>query len=97
MAAILPPFSPALLPAKSRADSPPMAPDALTTPGEVTVLRPCLNEAATLATCVRKARACIERLHLDAEVLVVDNGSTDGSQQIPEAEGARVVCVREPG
>jgi hypothetical protein len=74
-----------------------MPPDALTSPCEVTVLMPCLNEAATLATCVRKARACIARLQLDAEVLVVDNGSTDGSQQIAEAEGARVVCVREPG
>lgn len=60
---------------------------------EVTVLMPCLNEAATLATCIRKASACIERLGLRAEVLVADNGSTDGSQDIARQEGARVVDV----
>jgi glycosyltransferase involved in cell wall biosynthesis len=60
---------------------------------ELTVLMPCLNEAETLATCIRKARACIDRLGLAAEVLVADNGSTDGSQRIAEEEGARVVAV----
>lgn len=60
---------------------------------EVTVLMPCLNEAETLASCIRKARACIERLGLSAEVLIADNGSTDGSQRIAGQEGARVVAV----
>src|SRR4051812_109477 len=64
---------------------------------ELTVLMPCLNEANTLETCIRKAFACIERLHLDAEVVVADNGSTDGSQRLAEAAGARVVDVLEPG
>jgi glycosyltransferase involved in cell wall biosynthesis len=74
-----------------------MAPDALTPPCELTVLMPCLNEAATLATCIRKARECIARLRLEGEVLVADNGSTDGSLQIAETEGARVIHVREAG
>jgi hypothetical protein len=60
---------------------------------EFTVLMPCLNEAETLASCIRKARSSIERLKLDAEVVVADNGSTDGSQQIARDEGARVVDV----
>lgn len=60
---------------------------------ELTVLMPCLNEAETLASCIRKADACIERLGLAAEVVVADNGSTDGSQRIAEAAGARVVDV----
>ncbi len=60
---------------------------------DVTVLMPCLNEAETLRTCISKARACVDRLGLAAEVLIADNGSTDGSQQIAAAEGARVIDV----
>lgn len=62
-----------------------------------TVLMPCLNEAQTLATCIRKARACIDRLGLAAEIVIADNGSTDGSQAIAEREGARVVPVAVRG
>lgn len=58
---------------------------------------PCLNEAETLATCVRKARGSMAALGVVGEVVVADNGSTDGSQQIARAEGARVVDVGEPG
>ncbi len=64
---------------------------------ELTVLMPCLNEAETLASRIRKAGACIARLGLSAEIIIADNGSTDDSRQIAIAEGARVVDVRERG
>lgn len=60
---------------------------------ELTVVLPCLNEADTLATCVQKARRSLEELGVDGEVLVADNGSTDGSQEIAVENGARVVPV----
>ena len=52
---------------------------------------PCLNEAETLAVCVQKAVKCLAELGVRGEVLVSDNGSTDGSQQIAIGNGARVV------
>ena len=64
---------------------------------ELTILMPCLNEAATLATCIRKARGFLQRSRIDGEVLVADNGSSDGSPGIAEAEGARVVHVANKG
>ena len=63
----------------------------------LTVLLPCLNEAETLATVIGKARASIDDLGLDAEVLVADNGSTDASQDIACAAGARVIDVPTKG
>lgn len=64
---------------------------------ELTILMPCLNEAETLATCIRKARSFLARAGVDGEVLIADNGSSDGSQAIATAEGARVVAVAERG
>jgi len=64
---------------------------------ELTVVMPCLNEAETVATCVRKAIECMERHGIDGEVVVADNGSTDGSQQLARDAGARVVHVAEKG
>ena len=64
---------------------------------ELTVLMPCLNEAETLARCITKARAFLIRSGIVGEVLIADNGSTDGSQQIAEIQGARVVPVAEKG
>jgi glycosyltransferase involved in cell wall biosynthesis len=64
---------------------------------ELTVLMPCLNEAATLATCIQKANTCVARLGVSAEILVADNGSNDGSQQIAESAGARLVPVDQQG
>jgi glycosyltransferase involved in cell wall biosynthesis len=58
---------------------------------------PCLNEAQTLAICIRKAQDSFERIGISGEVVVADNGSTDGSQQIAEELGARVVPVTRRG
>lgn len=64
---------------------------------ELSIVMPCLNEAETLATCIRKARAAIDNTGVTGEVIVADNGSTDGSQRIAEEEGARVVRVENKG
>jgi hypothetical protein len=64
---------------------------------ELTILMPCLNEAETLARCVEKAKTGLVRAGVRGEVLVADNGSTDGSLAIAEKAGARVVHVREKG
>jgi glycosyltransferase involved in cell wall biosynthesis len=58
---------------------------------KLTILMPCLNEALTLPTCIRRAKELIEKHKLDGEILISDNGSTDGSQEIAEKLGARVV------
>lgn len=64
---------------------------------ELTVLMPCLNEAETLEACVKKARASMDSMGIQGEVLVADNGSTDGSQDLARSLGARVVDVPEKG
>jgi hypothetical protein len=64
---------------------------------ELTVVIPCLNEAETVATCVSKAVRFIEQSGIDGEVIVADNGSTDGSRQLAADAGARVVPVNDRG
>lgn len=64
---------------------------------ELTILMPCLNEAETLATCIVKARGFFDRTGIRGEILIADNGSTDGSQQIAQDLGARVVPVSQRG
>jgi hypothetical protein len=64
---------------------------------EVTVLLPCLDEAETVGTCVEKARRSLQDLGVDGEVLVSDNGSRDGSQEIARRSGARLISARERG
>jgi hypothetical protein len=64
---------------------------------ELTVVMPCLNEAETVATCVRKAVKFIADSGISGEVVVADNGSTDGSQQLAEDAGARVVDIQDTG
>lgn len=66
-------------------------------PLEVTILMPCLNEAETLAGCIAAARAGMGAAGVEGEILVADNGSTDGSVDIAAAHGVRVVNVPEPG
>ncbi|WP_369122824.1 glycosyltransferase family 2 protein [Pseudanabaena sp. 'Roaring Creek'] len=63
----------------------------------VTVLMPCLNEAETLGTCITKAKNYFLRHDIDGEVLIADNGSTDGSQEIAIRLGARIVHIQEKG
>lgn len=64
---------------------------------ELTILMPCLNEAETLAACIGKASAFLARTGIAGEILVADNGSTDGSQALAAQCGARVVAVPERG
>ncbi|HXE41922.1 MAG TPA: glycosyltransferase, partial [Candidatus Baltobacteraceae bacterium] len=59
---------------------------------ELTILMPCLNEAETLARCIEKAKAGIQKAGVPGEILIADNGSTDGSQAIAEKLGARVIA-----
>jgi glycosyltransferase involved in cell wall biosynthesis len=64
---------------------------------QLTILMPCLNEAETLERCIIKANNWIKRSGLQAEVLIADNGSTDGSQEIAKSLGAKVVAVAQKG
>lgn len=64
---------------------------------ELTILMPCLNEAETLATCIRKAQEGLKNNDIVGEIVIADNGSTDGSQKIAKSLGARVVNVKERG
>ncbi|HET7419901.1 MAG TPA: glycosyltransferase family 2 protein [Candidatus Dormibacteraeota bacterium] len=64
---------------------------------EVSIVMPCLNEVETLATCIRKAQEAIAKNHLSAEIIVADNGSTDGSQAVARELGVRVVDVQRRG
>ena len=64
---------------------------------ELTILMPCLNEARTLPTCIGKASGFLARAGIAGEVLVADNGSTDGSQELARRHCARVIAVSEKG
>jgi glycosyltransferase involved in cell wall biosynthesis len=64
---------------------------------ELTILMPCLDEAKTIATCVHKAREFLRRTGIAGEVVVADNGSTDGSAELAQEAGARVVRVADRG
>ena len=66
-------------------------------PLELTILMPCLNEAETLARCIDKARQFLSQSGVEGEVLIADNGSTDGSQSIAWEHGARVVAIERKG
>ena len=63
----------------------------------LSIVMPCLNEAETLATCIRKAQNALSELDFPCEIVIADNGSTDGSQDIARTAGARVVDIAEKG
>jgi glycosyltransferase involved in cell wall biosynthesis len=64
---------------------------------ELSVVMPCLNEADTLALCIEKTRRAMDESGISGEIIVADNGSTDGSQQIAASAGARVIEVEARG
>lgn len=64
---------------------------------EVSIVMPCLNEAETLATCINKAIGWLSEKGVMGEIIVADNGSTDGSQQIALDMGARLIQVETRG
>ncbi len=74
-------------------DNEPTLTDPALTSVELTVVMPCLNEAETLATCIDKAHAALRANSIAGEVVIADNGSTDGSQQIARDHGARLIPV----
>ena len=78
---------------EARAPAPATAAPAI----ELSVVLPCLNEHETVALCVEKALATLDEARISGEVIVADNGSTDGSISLAQAAGARVVHVAEKG
>jgi glycosyltransferase involved in cell wall biosynthesis len=66
-------------------------------PLELSIVMPCLNEAETVGRCIEKAQRSLAELGISGEIIVADNGSTDGSGVIAASTGARIVCVEEKG
>lgn len=64
---------------------------------ELSIVMPCLNEALTLATCITKAKQYLSLNNINGEVIIADNGSNDGSQEIAEANGAILVIAEKKG
>jgi glycosyltransferase involved in cell wall biosynthesis len=64
---------------------------------EISVVMPCLNEARTVAACIKEALAALAQAGITGEVIIADNGSTDGSREIAAAAGARVIPVTQKG
>ena len=64
---------------------------------EVSVVMPCLNEADTLAVCIQKVQRAFQEHRINGEIVVADNGSTDGSQTIAHSFGVRVVAIEAKG
>lgn len=64
---------------------------------ELSIVMPCLNEVLTVGTCIEKAQKCIGEMGIEAEIIVADNGSTDGSVELAGKLGARVVHQSRKG
>ena len=69
----------------------------MTSAVELTILMPCLNEAETISGCIAKAKSFLERASIVGEVLIADNGSSDGSVALAQRGGATVITVAERG
>lgn len=69
----------------------------MSNPIEVSIVMPCLNEAETIAICITKTQTFLEKNHISGEIVIGDNGSVDGSQQIAKNLGAVVVHVEQKG
>jgi glycosyltransferase involved in cell wall biosynthesis len=76
---------------------PESAPSAAADEIELSIVMPCLNEVRTLEVCIRKAKGFLESSGIRGEIIVADNGSTDGSQELATRLGARVVNITEKG
>ena len=66
-------------------------------PIELSIVMPCLNEAETIASCITKAKKFLSENKIEGEIIIGDNGSTDGSQEIAKSLGAIVVDVIDKG
>ncbi|MBU2103312.1 MAG: glycosyltransferase, partial [Candidatus Omnitrophica bacterium] len=64
---------------------------------EVSVVMPCLNEGASIGACIEKIKDVFSREHINGEIIVSDNGSTDRSREVAHAAGARVVSEPRKG
>ncbi len=64
---------------------------------EISIIMPCLNEAETIGRCIEKAKRWLEKTGVEGEIVIGDNGSTDGSQEIAISHGARVVAISQRG
>ena len=64
---------------------------------ELSIVMPCLNESETLAVCIQKARDFLDRSSINGEIIIADNGSSDGSQAIALSNGARVIEIPQKG
>lgn len=82
-------------PAQDSLDTSP--PSQAAVPPELTILMPCLNEARTLGSCIQKAKRFLARAGVEGEILIADNGSTDGSTTLASELGARVISVPSRG
>ncbi|MGB8476173.1 MAG: glycosyltransferase family 2 protein [Candidatus Acidiferrum sp.] len=77
--------------------APRQAPSTIPTAPELSIVMPCLNGADTLGTCIERARQALRESGIDGEVIIADNGSSDGSQEIAARLGARLVPVKAKG
>ena len=63
----------------------------------LSIIIPCLNEAETISQCIKKCFLSIEKMHIEAEIIIADNGSSDGYIEIAQKLGAKVINVEQKG